>query len=280
MTLDHDLDQLVRDAIDAHGDSVSATRPAFDELLERQQRTTRRRAMLASAAVVALGFGGIVAVVNHGDDPAPVAEPADTDATTQPVAPTTVAPEWFCSGYLGVDTERRELFSECESVDDLTSTDWACAGRLGVDDVGRVRFSDCEPLGTLGQVPVAGDDLGVSLEVFRRYTVQPGDYGIKIAETFCVSLEELERANGWDDVSTAFPAPDSSIRIPSSDVEPCGTLYVVQEGDYLIAIAERFCITLEALLAANSSAAFPVNLPPGTELLVPPTVSPSCEDER
>lgn len=48
----------------------------------------------------------------------------------------------------------------------------------------------------------------------QEYTVQAGDYGIKVADQFGVSLEDLENVNGWSDASREFPGPGTVIKIP------------------------------------------------------------------
>ncbi|BAN00681.1 hypothetical protein YM304_03670 [Ilumatobacter coccineus YM16-304] len=52
-------------------------------------------------------------------------------------------------------------------------------------------------------------------EVCLRYSIEEGDYAVLIAETFCISIGELAKANGWSDVNVDFPGPDSTIVIPS-----------------------------------------------------------------
>ena len=49
----------------------------------------------------------------------------------------------------------------------------------------------------------------------QEYTVQAGDYGIKVANQFGVSLEDLQNVNGWSDASKEFPGPGAVIKIPA-----------------------------------------------------------------
>ena len=54
----------------------------------------------------------------------------------------------------------------------------------------------------------------------QKYTVQAGDYGIKVANQFGVSLEDLSNINGWSDPSREFPAPGTVIKIPAAGTGP------------------------------------------------------------
>lgn len=47
------------------------------------------------------------------------------------------------------------------------------------------------------------------------YLIQSGDFPLKIAEKFDVTLEALAAANGWEDLQRDFPFPGTVIKIPA-----------------------------------------------------------------
>jgi len=132
------------------------------------------------------------------------------------------------------------------------------------------------------------------------YEVQAGDYGIKVAEDFGISLGELEAANGWSSAGAEFPGPGSIIQIPASatppaddadeaaeetaDTEPAtgetvpdpGTgceagSYTIEEGDTSrVKVAEKFDVTVEAMDAANANTDGYSAFFPGLEIVIPP----------
>ena len=137
------------------------------------------------------------------------------------------------------------------------------------------------------------------------YEVQAGDYGIKVAEDFGVSLADLEAANGWSDASTEFPGPGAIIKIPgegaeresdgeepaSTDAETASTeaeseageaiedpgsnceagSYTIEEGDTSrTKVAEKFDVTVEDMDAANASTPGYSSFYPGLEIVIPP----------
>lgn len=55
----------------------------------------------------------------------------------------------------------------------------------------------------------AGDECGI-------YIVSEGDYPVMIAERFCVTITELNTANGWGEISE-FPFPGVPISIPPNE---------------------------------------------------------------
>lgn len=81
----------------------------------------------------------------------------------------------------------------------------------------------------------------------------------------------------------AAPAPDAPPVEASHDVEPLpscpnGFVHTVQPGATLDRIAQRFGITLEALLAANSQIADPNLIFPGQHICVPFPSPPACPE--
>lgn len=104
------------------------------------------------------------------------------------------------------------------------------------------------------------------------YIVQPGDTFFSIAQQFGVSLAALIAANPQiADPNLIFPG--QFITIPAGPVPPPipppGFSYVVQPGDTLFIIAQRFRVSLNALIAANPEIANPNLIFPGQIILIP-----------
>ena len=83
-----------------------------------------------------------------------------------------------------------------------------------------------------------------------EYIVQEGDTLFSIARRFGVDMEELARVNGIDDPSTIYVG--QRLIIPGGEATPARQLYYVQPGDTLTSIAQRFGISLQALMEANN----------------------------
>jgi tyrosinase len=102
-----------------------------------------------------------------------------------------------------------------------------------------------------GSSPAAGSD----------YVVQSGDTLNAIANRFGVSLAALKAANPQiSDPNRIFPG--QIITIPGSS-PAVGPAYVVQSGDTLTAIANRFGVSLATLKAANPQITDPNRIFPG-----------------
>ncbi len=82
----------------------------------------------------------------------------------------------------------------------------------------------------------------------KEYTVQPGDTLFSIAKRFGVDMQELARINNITDPSTIYVG--QKLIIPA-EATPARELYKVQPGDTLSEIAERFNVSVEALMEAN-----------------------------
>ncbi len=143
----------------------------------------------------------------------------------------------------------------------------------------------------------------------QEYTVQAGDYGIKVAQQFGVSLDDLSNVNGWSDPSIEFPGPGSVIKIPEGATsatteadtgggddgviavtggeaeaetgETGATIpevgdnceagsYVIEAGDTTrFAVANKFDVTVEAMDAANSGTNGYDAFYPGLSIVIP-----------
>jgi spore coat assembly protein SafA len=105
----------------------------------------------------------------------------------------------------------------------------------------------------------------------RTYTVQKGDTMYLIAQRFGVSLEALIAANPQiKDPNLIFPG--DVINIPGHSHghrPPHGRTYTVQKGDTMYLIAQKFGVTLKALIAANPQIKDPNLIFPGDVINIP-----------
>ena len=99
------------------------------------------------------------------------------------------------------------------------------------------------------------------------YVVKSGDTLSGIAQKFGVSLAALEAANPQiPDPNKIFPG--QVILIPKGPFPPPGS-YVVQPGDTLSGIAQKFGVSLAALEAANPQIPDPNKIFPGQVIFIP-----------
>lgn len=124
----------------------------------------------------------------------------------------------------------------------------------------------------------------------QEYTVQAGDFPLRVADLFGVTVEDIGTYNGWAACGSLscpeFPGPGTVIRIPpgANNIEiavapdpgteavtggeaeqPAGDTipeagdncaagsYTIEEGDVPFRVAEKFDVTVDALTAANAN---------------------------
>lgn len=113
----------------------------------------------------------------------------------------------------------------------------------------------------------------------RFVIVQKGDTLFKIAQREGVSLEALIAANPQiKDPNLIFPGQKVFIPAkphphphpkPHPKPEPTTRVYIVQQGDTLFKIAQRFGVSLDALIRANPQIKDPNLIFPGQKILIP-----------
>ncbi len=110
------------------------------------------------------------------------------------------------------------------------------------------------------------------------YTVQPGDSMFSIAQKFGVSLDALIAANPQiPNPNLIFPGQIVCVPTvtPPPTVCPPGTFsYTVQPGDSMFSIAQKFGVSLNALIAANPQIPNPSLIFPGQIVCVPTAPPP------
>ena len=106
------------------------------------------------------------------------------------------------------------------------------------------------------------------------HTVRAGETLAHIAELYGVTLADLIAFNSNIITNPHVVKSNTVLVIPgltAADIQTLNqTLYTVQEGDSLIAIAQRFGVSVDALMAANNIAN-PDLLRVGDELIIPAT---------
>lgn len=118
------------------------------------------------------------------------------------------------------------------------------------------------------------------------YTVQPGDTMFFIAQRFGVSLNVLIAANPQiPNPNLIFPGQQICVPAvvpppPPPPPPPCtGFIYTVQPGDTMFLIAQRFGVSLSALIAANPQIPDPSRIFPGQQICIPAPIPPVGEIE-
>ena len=104
------------------------------------------------------------------------------------------------------------------------------------------------------------------------YTVQPGDSMFSIARKFGVPLDALIRANPQiPNPNLIFPGQIVCVpgTRPPGQCPPGTFAYTVRPGDSMFSIAQRFGVSLNALIAANPQIPNPNEIFPGQIVCVP-----------
>ncbi len=126
------------------------------------------------------------------------------------------------------------------------------------------------------RAPAGGGTPPASTERPDVYVVAPGDTLSTIALRYGVSVPDLARWNGIENVQLVragerlrLAPPDGSATAVSSNA-PAGAArrYRVQEGDTLFSLSRRFGVSIEALQRANNLSD-PDRLLAGTEIAIP-----------
>ncbi|MGB4265655.1 MAG: SafA/ExsA family spore coat assembly protein, partial [Limnochordia bacterium] len=111
------------------------------------------------------------------------------------------------------------------------------------------------------------------------YIVQPGDTMFLIAQRFGVRLDALIAANPQiPDPSEIRPGQTVCVPQAATVCPPNTFAYIVQPGDTMFFIAQRFGVSLDALIAANPQIPNPNMIIPGQTVCVPTAAPPPPGD--
>ncbi len=142
----------------------------------------------------------------------------------------------------------------------------------------------------------------------QEYVIQAGDFPLRVADLFGISVEDIGAYNGWAACTSLscpeFPGPGTAIRIPpgannievaaadpgtetvtggdaEQPEEPAGDTipeagdncaagsYTIEEGDVPVRVAEKFDVTVEALNAANANTQGYSSFYVGLQIVIP-----------
>lgn len=106
------------------------------------------------------------------------------------------------------------------------------------------------------------------------YVVQPGDTLYSIAKRFNTTVEAIMAANNIQNPSLIYPGQLIIIPGASDGTPPTGFYYIVQPGDSLYKIAQKYNVPLRDLIAANAIQP-PYTIYPGQRILIPKAQPPS-----
>jgi LysM repeat protein len=102
------------------------------------------------------------------------------------------------------------------------------------------------------------------------YTVQPGDTLYSLAKRYDTTVQAIMQANG---MMTYLIRVGETILIPPADAAPPGPIvHIVQPGETLFSIAEKYGTTVWAIRAANDLSGFTICA--YTALFIPTTAQP------
>lgn len=113
--------------------------------------------------------------------------------------------------------------------------------------------------------------MGIQRGTHIIYTVQPGDTVYKLAVRFESDVDAISRANAlyppYKDPFVIFPG--EVLVIPRQYVGPTETLYVVQSGEGLGMLSQRFSTDWKLLAGINRTIQNPNMIFPNQQLLIP-----------
>lgn len=106
------------------------------------------------------------------------------------------------------------------------------------------------------------------------YTVMRGDSVFLIARRFRTTTTAIILANNLQAPYTIFPGQNLIVPLRTPNAPPGGSVYRVAPGDTLFTIAQRFGVTVPAILAINPNITNPNVIYPGEFILIPPPTAP------
>lgn len=170
-----------------------------------------------------------------------------------------------CEGTLYTIRAGDTLFSLAQRYN--TTVDAIIRANPGIDPSNlRIGQVICIPSSTPGPVPCPGGTL---------YTIRAGDTLFALAQRYNTTVDAILRANPGIDPNNLRVG--QIICIPGTGPVPCpgGTLYTIRAGDTLFSLAQRFNVTVDAIIQANPGID-PNNLRVGQVICIPGTGPAPC----
>lgn len=170
-----------------------------------------------------------------------------------------------CEGTLYTIRAGDTLFSLAQRYN--TTVDAIIRANPGIDPSNlRIGQVICIPSSTPGPVPCPGGTL---------YTIRAGDTLFALAQRYNTTVDAIHRANPGIDPNNLRVG--QIICIPGTGPVPCpgGTLYTIRAGDTLFSLAQRFNVTVDAIIQANPGID-PNNLRVGQVICIPGTGPAPC----
>jgi LysM repeat protein len=170
-----------------------------------------------------------------------------------------------CEGTLYTIRAGDTLFSLAQRYN--TTVDAIIRANPGIDPSNlRIGQVICIPSSTPGPVPCPGGTL---------YTIRAGDTLFALAQRYNTTVDAILRANPGIDPNNLRVG--QIICIPGTGPVPCpgGTLYTIRAGDTLFSLAQRFNVTVDAIIQANPGID-PNNLRVGQVICIPGTGPVPC----
>jgi LysM repeat protein len=116
-----------------------------------------------------------------------------------------------------------------------------------------------------------------------KHVVQAGENLYRIALKYGLTVNQLAAANGITDVSRVYvgqvlviPGAEQTAQQPASAPATTNGVYIVQRGDTVKSIAQRFGVSWEAVVSVNRLAN-PNMIYPGQQLVIPGAGQPAAE---
>jgi LysM repeat protein len=231
-----DLDQLLVDAFQRRHAASASLRPSLVDVRRRARRRSSSRAAARVGGVVAAGatvVGGAWIAGARGDEPSP--SPVAAHGADSSPPPTTYV------SYQVIDVTVDVLWQAL--ADEYGTT----VEQLRADNPS-VDFSQPPAPGTqlsFQQVPDAGvppTTVGVDPPSSEGASVPPTTMPVP-------DVTYVAEVPTSTSPTSTMAVPDPTVRSP--DLQQGERLYQVVTGDYMVAIADRFCTTVDDLVARN-----------------------------
>jgi len=101
------------------------------------------------------------------------------------------------------------------------------------------------------------------------YQVRPGDTFFALARRFGTTVDAIMRVNPGVNPEALLVGQNICIPGAPGPPPPPGRIYIVQPGDTMFSIAQRFGVSVQALIQANPQIPDPNVITPGMRIFIP-----------